>query len=370
MRDITALGYLAIFLGAVSLTLVLVPVALRVALRRQLLDRPGGHKGHAAPVPYLGGAAIAIAFCISVLAATLVRPPDGGLRELAVVLVLTVVVSLVGLADDLRGLGVTARLVAVGGAGFVLAIVGVRVSLPLPDLVNVGITVVWVVGITHAFNLLDNMDGLSAGVAAIGAATFGLISALQGQFLVAALSVALAASAVTFLVHNFHPARIYMGDAGSLFLGFLLAVLGIKVTVPIDPVIAAFVPILALGVAILDTTLVTVDRVRRGVSPFTGGRDHVSHRLVRLGLPVRAAVVLVYAVAVGLGWLAVVMSRLEDLVTAQLLLGFALVVLAALGVVLGRVDPGPQPSLAEGGADGPPAPDAASSTDRDLRRTD
>jgi UDP-GlcNAc:undecaprenyl-phosphate/decaprenyl-phosphate GlcNAc-1-phosphate transferase len=341
MRDITLLGYLAIFLGAVSLTLVLVPVALRLAVRRQLLDVPGGHKGHDAPVPYLGGAAIAVAFSVAVLVAALVRPPEGGLVELAFVLVLAVGVALVGLLDDLRGLSVGTRLAVVVVAGLVLGVVGVRVSLPVPDLVNLALTVVWVVGITHAFNLLDNMDGLSAGVAAIAAATFGLVAALQGQFLVAALSVALTACALTFLVHNFHPARIYMGDAGSLFLGFLLAVLGIKVTVPTDPVIAAFVPILTLGVAILDTTLVTVDRVRRGQSPFQGGRDHVSHRLVLLGLPVRTAVVLVYAGAVGLGWLAVIMSRLEDRVTAQLLLAFGLVVLAACGVVLGRVHPGP-----------------------------
>jgi UDP-GlcNAc:undecaprenyl-phosphate/decaprenyl-phosphate GlcNAc-1-phosphate transferase len=352
VSDVTPLGYLGIFVGAVVLTLVLVPVALRLARRLDVLDHPGGYKQQAAPVPYLGGAAIAVAFAVAVLVAALVRPPDGGLRELAVVLFLAVGVALVGLVDDLRGLSVTVRLLAVGGASLALVVAGVRVTLPGPVLLDVLLTVVWVVGVTHAFNLLDNIDGSSAGVAAIGAVTLGLVAGLGGQFLVAALAAALAGCALTFLVHNFHPARIYMGDAGSLFLGFLLAVLGLKVTVVNDPVIASFVPILALGVALFDTTLVTVDRLRRGRSPFVGGRDHVSHRLLALGLSVRATVGCIYAFGIALGWLAVVMSRLADVVTAQLLLAFAIAVCVGLGAALRRVPVEADPS--DPAADGAP----------------
>jgi UDP-GlcNAc:undecaprenyl-phosphate/decaprenyl-phosphate GlcNAc-1-phosphate transferase len=198
-------------------------------------------------------------------------------------------------------------------------------------------TVLWIVGITNALNLLDNMDGLSAGTAAIGAFFFFLVAALSGQYLVAALAIALAGCALGFLRHNFHPATIYMGDAGSLFLGFVLAVLGIKLTVPSSPLIAAFVPILVLAVPILDTALVTATRLRHRRGVFTGGRDHVSHRLVHVGIPVPIAVGLIYATAVGAGWLGVVMARLADLVTAYLLLGFTIAVGASLAVLLAMV---------------------------------
>ena len=130
-----------------------------------------------------------------------------------------------------------------------------------------------------------------------------------------------------------------MGDAGSLFLGFTLAVLGIKLVVPTDPVIASFVPILVLGVAIFDTALVTLTRLARGRSPFEGGRDHVSHRLVALGIPVPFAVGLLYVAAVGLGWLGVIMARLTGPVTSYLLLGFTVVSLLMAGVLVARVQP-------------------------------
>ena len=333
MDDISPLGYLGILVGSALLSLVLVPVALRVASRFQVLDRPGGHKQQPSPVPYLGGVAIVVAFSAAVLVAALLRPPVAGLEQLAVILGLAVTVSLVGLVDDLWGLGPWIRLIVVTAAGGGLWAAGVGTTLFDGGVLDVVITVVWVVGITNSLNLLDNMDGLSAGVAAIGSTFFFLIAALHGQFLVAALALALVGCTLGFLRHNFHPATIYMGDAGSLFLGFLLAVLGVKLVVPTDPVIAAFVPILVLGVAIFDTALVTLSRISRGRSPFEGGRDHTSHRLVALGIPVPIAVVLVYAATVGLGWLGVVMSRLQDLVTAYLLLGFTVASMLVVGGV-------------------------------------
>ena len=334
MDDIGPLGYLGILAGSALLSLVLVPFALRVAVRLQVLDHPGGHKQQDSPVPYLGGVAIVAAFAAAVLAAALVRPPVAGLEQLAVILGLAVAVSLVGLVDDLRGLGAWVRLVVVTAAAGGLWAAGVGTNLFDGGVLDLAITLLWVVGITNALNLLDNMDGLSAGVAAIGSTFFFVIAALHGQFLVAALALALVGCTLGFLRHNFHPATIYMGDAGSLFLGFLLAVLGVKLVVPTDPVIAAFVPILVLGVAIFDTALVTLSRMLRGRSPFEGGRDHTSHRLVALGIPVPIAVVLVYVAAVGLGWLGVVMSRLQDLVTAYLLLGFTVTSMVAVGGLL------------------------------------
>jgi UDP-GlcNAc:undecaprenyl-phosphate/decaprenyl-phosphate GlcNAc-1-phosphate transferase len=180
------------------------------------------------------------------------------------------------------------------------------------------------------------MDGLSAGVAAIGAGAFFAIAAANGQFLVAGLAAAVAGCAIGFLRHNFHPARIYMGDSGSLFLGFLLAYLGVKLRFDGPTSVTFLVPILVLGIAIFDTTLVTVCRLLRGRSPFQGGRDHVSHRLVAIGVPVPVAVSLIYVAAVSVGIVGFVVSRIER-APAYWLAGLIGALALFLGVLLARV---------------------------------
>lgn len=336
--EIGGWSYLGIFAVTLALSLGLTPLALRLALRRQVLDRPevADHKGHESPVPYLGGLAIVGSFAAAVLAAAIVRPPHSGLRELAILLGTAFALSVIGLIDDLRNLGPFVRFAAQIGAGFAAWTAEVRVDIFAGDALDLLITVVWVVGITNAFNLLDNMDGLSAGVAAIAAGSFFLIAAVNGQFLVAGLSVALAGCALGFLRSNFHPARIYMGDAGALFLGFMLAILGMKLQFDGPRQVTFFVPILVLGVAIFDTTLVTVTRLLNRRSPLRGGRDHTSHRLVFVGIPVPAAVGLIYAAAVSMGWLALITSRV-DRGTGFLLMGFVLVIAAFVGTLLGVV---------------------------------
>lgn len=325
------------FAASGVLSWLLVPVAIRVATGRQVVDAPGGYKTQDSPVPYLGGVAIVVAFAAVVLGAALVRPPVSGFEELAVVLGLAVGLAAVGLVDDLRGLGPFTRLglQVVAAAALLTTDVGVRL-LDGGGPLDMAITVLWVAGITNAFNLMDNMDGLSAGTAMIAGLSLLLIAALNGQFLVAALSAALAGCALGFLRHNFHPARIYMGDAGSLFFGFMLAVLGLKLRFDAPREITAFVPIVVLGLPILDTVLVTVQRLRHGRNPLAGGRDHLSHRLVFVGLSVPGAVRVLYGIAAVLGWLGLIVSRLDAL-TAYLVLGMVVVGLGAVGVVLGRV---------------------------------
>ena len=330
-------AYGAVFGTSAALSLVLVPVAIRIAARRDIVDRPGGYKEQTSPVPYLGGVAILLSFVAVVMGAALARPPVSGLAELATTLGLAVVLALVGLVDDLRGLGPWVRLAVVVAASAVLLVTDVGVRLadsggPIDNL----LTVLWVAGVTNAFNLLDNMDGLSAGIATIAATAFFVIAALNGQFLVAALSAALAGCALGFLRHNFHPARIYMGDAGSLFLGFLLAVLAVKLRFDAPRQVTAFVPLVVLGIPILDTATVTITRLAHRRSPLRGGRDHLSHRLVFLGLSVPHAVKVLYGGAVALGWTGLVMSRL-DVTTAYLLLAQVGVGLLAVGWGLGRV---------------------------------
>jgi UDP-GlcNAc:undecaprenyl-phosphate GlcNAc-1-phosphate transferase len=333
--------YLAVFLVSSVLSLLFTPLVLRFALRRNVLDHPGGHKGHADPVPYLGGLAIVAAFAVTVGVAAIVRPPVSGRDELFAVLGLAVLLALVGLLDDLQGLSPVVRLVVEVGAGIAVFAVGAGVDLFDAGALDALVTVVWVVGITNAFNLLDNMDGLSSGVAAIAAGWIFVIAASNDQFLVAGLSIGLAGCAVGFLRHNFHPARIYMGDAGALFLGFMLAYLGLKLRFDAPTDVTFMVPILVVGLAIFDTSLVTLTRLRRGVSPFLGGRDHTSHRLVRIGLPVPAAVVLMYTVGICLGLVALVVSRIDRgsaylLVTAVAIIA---IVSGLLLTVVPHVDP-------------------------------
>jgi UDP-GlcNAc:undecaprenyl-phosphate GlcNAc-1-phosphate transferase len=312
--------YAAVFGASLLLAFGLTPLVLRVAQRRGILDHPGEHKGHTLPVPYLGGLAMVTALSAAVIAAALVRPPSSGLHQLEAVLGLAVALSLIGLLDDLRGLGPVIRLVAEIAAAAGVWIAGARVELSGNQPVDLVLTVVWVVGITNAFNLLDNMDGLSAGVATIASASFFGMAAVNDQYLVAG-----------FLRHNFHPARIYMGDAGSLYLGFVLAYLGLKLRFESSTDVTFLVPILALGVPILDTTLVTISRLRRHRSPFQGGQDHLSHRLVRLGLPVPGAVGTIYAAAASLGVLAWVVSRIDR--TSAYVLAGLVVALGALAIL-------------------------------------
>ena len=325
--ELTWPAYLAAFGGALTVAWVLTPLLLKTAIRRQVLDVPDERKAQTSPVPYLGGVAIVGGFSAMVLAAAAYDRAPSVLLELGTLLGIGLVLALMGLLDDLRGgISFKLRLLIEVAAGVVVHLTGSGADLPGPEPLSLLVTVLWVVGITNAFNLLDNMDGLSAGVAALASATFCLIAALNGQYLVAALAAATAGCATGFLRHNFHPAKIYMGDAGSLFLGFLLAILGLKLQLSDTPApVALFVPLLVLGVPVFDTTLVTWQRLRHGRSPFQGGRDHASHRLVYVGIPVPVAVCLLYAATVALGWLAVILARL-DTTSGLLLVGFVLTI--------------------------------------------
>ena len=334
--------------ASLALSLVLVPVALGVALRFGLLDHPGPAKSHAKAVPYLGGAAIVVSFAVVVVAGNVVDPPPSGLGQLAGFLGLGVLLAVVGLVDDLgNGLSPWFRLVIELGAGLGVWWLGISPHLAgVPKPMDALITVLWVIGITNAFNLLDNMDGLSAGVAIIAALAIFGVALLQQRYLVSALALALAGCASGFLRANFHPAKIYMGDAGSLFLGFILAVLLLKLRANAPTRVPVAVILAIPGVAIFDTTLVSASRLAHRISPFQGGRDHTSHRLVRLGLSVPAAVTTIYVAGVVLAGSALLMSQLGPSVRIAGVVGL----LATAGIVavpLARVRVyGPDPGKA------------------------
>ena len=319
--------YLATFVGAIGLSLMLVPAVREYARNREIIDAPGGHKSHRTPVPYLGGVAMVAAFSVAMVIGVVVRRSaqfddgqisitfgnlitqgDGLVRELAVVLGLALVFAAMGLIDDLRGLSPVFRFVVGLGLATVLVACGVVLESPLPDWLDMVISVVWILGMTNAFNLLDNIDGLAAGTAAIASGAFFVIAILNDQQYSALLAIGLAGAMLGFLRSNFAPATIYMGDAGSLFIGFMMAYLGLKMRTNVAEIPQLFAPVLVLGVAVLDTTVVVVSRLRRGLSPFTGGQDHLSHRFLRLGLSVRRSVTVLLVATFALGVLAVGLS--------------------------------------------------------------
>jgi UDP-GlcNAc:undecaprenyl-phosphate/decaprenyl-phosphate GlcNAc-1-phosphate transferase len=308
------------FAVAGTVSLVLTPVAIRSAIRLGILDRPGEHKSHRTPTPYLGGVAIVLAVTLSIALAAATRGAEGAaLRQLLGLLAIAVAMALTGLVDDLRGLPVVLRFGVQLAASLGLWSLGIRLDLTGRPMLDLLLTVGWTVGITNALNLLDNMDGLSASTATIAALWFGALALVNGQFLVSALAFALAGGAAGFLRDNRPPARIYMGDAGSLFLGVMLAALGMLLDLDRPLLIQAAIPVLILTVPVLDTALVVAARLRHGISPFQGGRDHTSHRLVRIGLAVPIAVGLIAIASLAHGWVALLAFRI-DLVSAALLL--------------------------------------------------
>ena len=322
--------YLAVFVTTAILSIVLTPMALRYAIRANVLDQPGQHKSHKVAVPYLGGLAIVVTFVIAVILMSVLRPPHTGRGELLGVLTIAVLLAAVGLIDDLRQVSPLWRLVAEVSAASIVWSLGNGTAVTTVEAVDLILTVLWFVGVTNAFNLLDNMDGLAAGLAAISSMTVFAVAGTNGQFLVAGLAVALAGCTVGFLRLNFHPARIYMGDGGSLFIGFLVAYLGIKLRFEGGRLVSTLVPIFACSAAVFDTSLVVISRIRAGRNPFQGGQDHVSHRLVKLGLSVPAAVCTIYLGAIGVGILSFAISRLEP-VSAFLLAGLVGATLTILG---------------------------------------
>jgi UDP-GlcNAc:undecaprenyl-phosphate GlcNAc-1-phosphate transferase len=311
---------LGAFAVAAVVSLVLTPIAIRAAVRLGVLDRPGEHKSHRTPTPYLGGVAIVLAVTLSIALAALLRPASSALGQLLALLAIAGGMALTGLLDDLRGLPVIVRFGVQLLAALGLWGIGIRAALTGEVWLDLPLTIVWTVGITNAMNLLDNMDGLSASTATIASLWFGTIALVNGQFLVSALAFALAGGAAGFLRDNRPPARIYMGDAGSLFLGIMLAALGMLLSLDAGMLQTTAIPVLVLTVPVLDTALVTVSRIRHGISPFQGGRDHTSHRLVRIGLGVPVAVTVIAIASLAHGWVALLVYRI-DTVSAALLLG-------------------------------------------------
>ncbi len=301
-----------------------------MAHRLGVLDQPAGNKFHQQATPYLGGLAVAIGL---VLVGGVAAGASG---ELLTVVLGGLAISIVGLLDDRLHVGPLAKLAVEIGAGVALWFSGVGAGLFGVEILDMALTVLWVVAITNAFNLLDNMDGLCSGIAALSAATFFAIAAVEGHYLVASLALAVAGASLGFLRYNFPPARIFLGDAGSLLLGFLLAALGLKLDlVGQNGLIRSAVPVLVLAVPIFDTILVVVDRFRGGRRVYVGGTDHSSHRLAGLGLSPRRVAFTLYGAQVVSSGLALTLLYGNTPVGVGVIAGSVIVALGALRFFLG-----------------------------------
>jgi UDP-GlcNAc:undecaprenyl-phosphate GlcNAc-1-phosphate transferase len=294
-----------VFLTALALTAFSTPLVRRFSIWIGFVDIPAGRKLHKEPMPLMGGVAIFGGAIIALLALFSILPKSFNISAPQVIgmILASGIVALVGLVDDRRDLPASAKLAGQMVGFLILYFFGIQVRLQLPDLLNLVITFLWLAGISNAINFLDNMDGLSAGVSGVVAAFILLLAIFNGQYLVASLSAAILGACLGFLRYNFHPAKIFMGDAGALFLGFLLAVLGLQLRFPNNVnAVTWMVPVFILGLPIFDTSLVVVSRLRRRVNPFTtAGKDHVSHRLVELGFSQREAVLILYLITGAFG---------------------------------------------------------------------
>src|ERR1700736_2638537 len=337
-----AAGLLAFFIALFASLMLVVPVRA-LALRVGMVDLPGPRKVHLTPIPLLGGLAMYAAVVIAVLFAF-----NGPARaQIVGILIGATLVAAVGILDDQGLLHDQVKLfVGMPLAAGILLVSGIRAQVfsvlvggRSGDFLDAVLTVVWVVGITASFSILDHMDGLCAGVAAMASVFFALLAYLNGQTMVTTLAAAILGAAAGFLRWNFKPAKIFMGDGGAMFLGFLMAALGLKLRLDHANHFSAWLaPLLILGVTIFDTTLVTISRSRRGLLPFTTpGKDHAAHRLANLGLGQRGAVLALYVRGATGGALAVWVSYISA--GAALLL--AAVVIAAMLFVVAMLEKAP-----------------------------
>jgi UDP-GlcNAc:undecaprenyl-phosphate GlcNAc-1-phosphate transferase len=321
IAQFTLLGFLTfIFVGLIT------PQMRKVAIRYNAVDAPNlERKVQKEPIPYLGGVAIAIGVVVASYGSMLaVDFSWETIRLASTVLFPAIAISAMGLWDDLRGLQPWPRLIAqtvTGVAVSFILIAGDTSGVAFPNtFLNYAITTLWIVGVCNSINFFDNHDGGAAGTVAVITFFLFFIAYDRQQVLVSALAVVTAGATAGFLIWNRHPAKIYMGDAGSLFLGIIISVLTIRLSPGVVPSYKSIaIPVILMAIPILDTTVAVVSRLYRGISPFQGGRDHLSHRLMRIGLQRKATAITLWALAAFYAGLALALYTWPDTWGTQIL---------------------------------------------------
>ena len=339
---IISAGQFAILgIAAFALTGLLTWPVRALAIRLGAMDAPNlARKSQAEPVPYLGGLAIALGITVVTFVAVFVGDQNENLTDLAfTVLVPALSLGLMGLVDDLRSLSPWPRLITQSLVGSVVAFIivqGGTIGTPFgTSTLNTAVTIFWIVGICNSINFFDNLDGAASGAVAIAALGVFFIDFDRGQELVSALSIVTAGATIGFLMWNKSPAKIYMGDAGALFLGVIISVATIRVNPGIVPTWKSLlIPIMLLAVPLLDTCVAVFSRIARGLSPLTGGKDHLSHRLVRAGLSRPMAAISLWSASGVCAVMAVGVYKYPDSLGSVLVGVFATIWLLALVLFL------------------------------------
>jgi UDP-GlcNAc:undecaprenyl-phosphate GlcNAc-1-phosphate transferase len=327
--------------AAFALTGLLTWPVRALAIRFGAMDVPNmARKTQAEPVPYLGGVAIALGISITTFLALFFSNDNSLIIERGLTAIIpALLLGIVGLVDDLRSLPAWPRLIIQTMVGTVIALVLVATgTLGIAfnnDFVNVFVTIVWIVGICNSINFFDNIDGAASGTVAIAALGVFIIAFDRGQELLSSLTIVTVGATLGFIIWNKSPAKIYMGDAGALFLGVIISVATIRVNPGITPSwMSLAIPIVLLAVPLLDTCVAVFSRISRGVSPLTGGKDHLSHRLVRAGLSRPIAVIALWVASGICMAIATGIYKYPEIYGAPLIVAFAFAWLSALVLFL------------------------------------
>jgi len=326
--------FFIIFLLSLFLSLIFTPIVRKIMIKLGVLDMPNLSRWHSEPVALMGGIAIFLSFMLSVFLRVTFN------REIVIVITGGIAMFSVGLFDDLRGMPAKIKFLMEFVIAVAVTYFGIVCKIFPYNWLNIFINIFWIVGLTNALNMLDNIDGLAGGITFISLTGISLLAIQNGKVNEALLCIALAGSSLGFLRYNFKPAKIFMGDCGSLFLGYMLSTLVIIGIWQSEPhAIKTFVsPILLVSAVIFDTTLVTILRLKHGKMPWQGGRDHSSHRLVYiLKNNERIAVLILYGIGL-IGFLLGLITQKMNTLTSLIIAIIWCIVMIVFGIRLSKVE--------------------------------
>lgn len=305
-----------VFFSSIAVSSLSVPFLKKLAFKFAIIDEPNqAHKTHSSPIPYLGGLAIVIpVLIVSALSVYLLQLSKETFMQGILVVVPGIILAIIGLIDDKNNLSASIRLVIQLITSTLISLLLIQgeyvVRITENSMINILISIFWIAGITNSFNLLDNLDGGAAGITVISSAAIFALSLTGDQFLIATFALTICAGSLGFLFWNRNPARIYLGDSGALFIGLILSVLLLQFEPStVEELSSIAVPVLIMAIPIIDTSVVVISRLQRGVSIFQGGRDHLSHRILALGFTQRQAAYLIWTLGLIFTFIAVAINQ-------------------------------------------------------------
>lgn len=325
-------AYAFTFLVALAVTFVLTPVVKDFAIRIGAVDKPDARKVHHGLIPRLGGLAIYVGFMVSVIATI------GFTYEMVGIMVGATFLIAVGIADDVYSLPPKVKLLGqIIAAAIPVVIFNINIEwidvprlgiIYLPEIISLPLTIFWIIGFVNTVNLIDGLDGLAAGIATIASIAIALLAFQMGQWVAAAAMIAMTGACLAFLQYNFNPAKIFMGDTGSMFLGYIISAVSVMGSMKTVATAVLIVPLLALTVPITDTLLAIVRRKSSGVPIFSPDKNHLHHRLLAKGLNQKQVVLVMYALTAFFSCTALIVIHLS------LWIGIAIVAIALVLFVL------------------------------------